>query len=126
MRHLFLLALLAVAAEKPFTVEAKAVAAKVREPAAAKVVFVAAAGWHINREYPTSLRCTPPESVKLAKSDLTKTDATISEKEGRFEVTATALSAGRHVISCTLAFAVSTLSSADPERVSVEIVLDAK
>lgn len=109
-----------------YEISVSPVSAAINHKATASIVFRPAPGFHINKMYPTSLKCHPPEGVALAKADLSAADGTIDEKEGRFELIASASSAGKHIIPCDLRFAVASASEADPESACVEVVLEVK
>jgi len=113
-------------AQHPYTISAPAVSAGVRQKVPATVVLQAAAGFHVNQAYPTSLQCSPPQDVSLARNQLTAADGTISQSQVRFTVYAVPLSTGNHVIPCTLRVAVSTATSTDPQAATVQFVVEGK
>mgnify|MGYP000019285361 CR=1 FL=1 len=110
----------------PYTLTIAKVSAVKGKPATAQVVIKPAAGYHINKDFPTSLKLTPPAGVTLAKAELKKADAKLSENEGSFDVTLTAANAGALKIPGELRFAVCTETTCDPQRSSVNIELDVK
>jgi hypothetical protein len=113
---------------KPYTVSVPKVAATHGQPATAQVAFRPAAGYHLNTEFPTSLKLNAPAGVTTAKASLAKSDAKLSEKEGSFSVVLTAQDAGKKVVSGELRFAVCTDNgtSCEPQRLPIAIELDAK
>jgi hypothetical protein len=113
-------------AQNPYTISAPPVDTGVRQKVSATVVLQAAAGFHVNQAYPTSLQCSPPQDVGLAKSQLTAADGTIDQSQVRFTVIASPLSLGKHVIPCTLRAAVTSASSTDPLAASVQFVVEGK
>ena len=109
-----------------FSVVTAPLAAKVGQAATTQVVIKAAPGYHINKEFPTSLKLDPTAGIDIPKPKLSKADAKLSESEGSFEVALTAREAGKKTIAGTLAFAVCTATTCDPQRVKVAIAVDAK
>ena len=118
---------LAGAAEgKPFSVSVGRLSAKKGEPATTQVVVTAAKGYHLNKDYPPSLKLTLPAGVSAKKAALTKADAVLGETEGRFEVVLTSAEAGKKSVSGDLRFAVCTETTCDPQRSAVTIEMDVK
>ncbi len=113
-------------AGKPYTLSIAKVSAKKGQPATTQVVIKPAAGYHINKDFPTSLKLNPPAGVTLAKAELKKADAKLSETEGSFEVTLTADKTGAQTVPGELKFAVCTETTCDPQRSPVAIELDVK
>jgi hypothetical protein len=111
---------------KPYTVTISKVAARVNERATARIVIVPAKGYHINKDFPTSLKLTALPGVTVEKLELGKADARLSEQEGSFEVGLTASQAGLKNIAGNLKFAVCSESSCDPQREAVTIAVEAK
>ncbi len=109
---------------QPFTLNVAKVAAKKGQPAKATVTIMPAAGYHMNAEYPTSLKLKPPEGVTVANADLKKADAKLSDRQASFEVVVTAASAGKKVVPGELRFAVCTDTTCDPQRSPVSIEVD--
>lgn len=112
----------------PFTVTVSAPAAKVGAAAAARVDIKPAAGYHMNKDYPTSLKLVAPAGVELPKAKLAKGDAgvKVEEKEVGFEVPYTAKEAGKKTIAGTLSFAVCTETNCAPQKAPVSVVVEAK
>jgi hypothetical protein len=122
------LALAAAHAEeaRPYTITIAPVAAHAGQPAKARVVFTAAAGYHINKEFPTSLKLTPPDGISVKKQQLAKGDAKLSEGEGSFEVELTAAAPGKKVVPGDLRFAVCSASNCNPQRAAVMLPVEVK
>lgn len=96
-------------ASKNYDVEVTAAPARVGKPATALVRVTTKNGFHVNKDFPTSLQVTAPGDVKLAKAKLEKADAkTFAENEAAFEVKYTAATAGEKKLEATLRFAVCT------------------
>jgi hypothetical protein len=113
-------------ASKPYTITVGPTAAKKGDPAVAHVVLKPAAGFHVNKDFPISLKLTPPKTIDLPKAKLTKADATVSEQEAKFDVALTARESGKQMIEGTLSFAVCTATTCDPQRAPVQIAVEAK
>ena len=116
----------AAAAGKPYTVQIDKVSAQKGQPATVQVVITPAKGWHLNKDFPTSLKLTPPAGVSAAKAALGKGDAKLRESEGRFEVVLTSSEAGKKTVPGDLRFAVCTDTTCDPQRSAVTIEMDVK
>lgn len=114
----------ALAGTKPFTVAIDKVAAKRGQPATAKVLFRAASGWHVNKDFPTELRLKLPDGISAAKATLTKADAKLTDDDGRFDVVLTASQPGKTTVLGELRFAVCTATTCDPQRAPVSIELN--
>jgi hypothetical protein len=113
-------------AGQSFVVSVAAPAAKVGAPSATTVTFKAAAGYHINLDFPTTLKLNLPAGVSTPKADLKKADAKVSKEEGSFQFPLTAASAGQKAIQGELRFAVCTETTSEPQRTAVTITLDVK
>ncbi|MFO0577880.1 MAG: protein-disulfide reductase DsbD family protein [Polyangia bacterium] len=112
--------------DKPYTLTLNKVTAQKGQPATATVLIKPAAGYHINKDFPTTLKLTPPADVKLDKAQLAKEDATLSEKEGSFQVKLTASAAGSKKIPGELRFAVCTDTTCDPQKTAVTLEVEVK
>ena len=112
--------------DKPYTLTLNKVSAQKGQPATATVLIKPAAGYHINKDFPTTLKLTPPADVKLDKAQLAKEDATLSEKEGSFQVKLTASAAGSKKIPGELRFAVCTDTTCDPQKTAVTLEVEVK
>src|SRR4051812_19966939 len=64
---------------EPFTLAIEAPAARPGQSATARVELKPAAGYHINKDFPTSLRLVAPAGVELPKPTLKKADGQVSE-----------------------------------------------
>ncbi len=111
---------------KPYSVTIAAPATKVGAPSAASVTFKASAGYHINLDFPTTLKLNLPAGVSTPNAELKKGDAKVSKEEGSFQFPLTAASAGQKAIQGELRFAVCTETTCEPQRTPVTITLDVK
>lgn len=112
---------------KPYTISVVAPAAKVGAKGAATVTMKPGSGYHLNTEFPLSLKLTLPDGVTTPKAELKKADAkTFKEAEGSFDIPFVAASAGQKTIQGELRFAVCTETTCEPQRTQVTITLDVK
>jgi hypothetical protein len=110
-----------------YVLKVEAPAAKKGQPAVAHVKITPGAGFHMNKEYPTSLALTPPAGVTLGKTKLTAKDAAKWEAEGGdFAVSYTAAQSGKQVVTGELKFAVCSESSCDPKKSNISFEIDVK
>ena len=116
----------APAAAKSFTLTVLAPAAKIGAAAGAKVEVKPMKGYHINKDYPTSLKITAPAGVDVPKPKLSKADGTVTETGAAFDVAFTAREAGTKSFTGTLSFAVCTDTTCDPQRLPVSFTVDVK
>lgn len=116
----------AAVAGKPYSLTVAKVVAQKGQAATARVVIKPAAGYHMNKDFPTSLKLTPPADVKLDKASLGKEDASLTEQEVAFDVKLTAGAAGNKVINGDLRFAVCTETTCDPQKTPVAIDVEVK
>ncbi len=121
-----LLAPAAFADSKPYTITVAKVAAKVGQPATAKVVIKPAAGYHMNQDYPTSLKLTPVAGVTLPKADFAKADAALAPEEASFQVALTSTEAGTKSVAGNVRFAVCAADNCSPQKDTVTITVDAR
>lgn len=111
---------------KPYTVTVARVEARKGQPATASVRIKPAAGWHVNKEFPASLKLKLPAGVTAQKTELGKADAVLSEQEGRFDVVLTSAETGKKAVPGDLRFAVCTDTTCDPQKSQVTIEMDVK
>jgi hypothetical protein len=92
-----------------------------------KVHLTPAAGYHMNKDFPTSLALVPPQGVTLEKQKLTKADAARWEEAGGdFDVALTAADPGSKTVTGELKFAVCTATSCDPKKENVSFTVVVK
>jgi hypothetical protein len=113
--------------DKSYTVTINAAPAKAGTKAVAALEIKPGPGFHMNKEYPTSLKLTPPDGVTLEKQKLVAKDASKWEEAGgRFDVAYTAKQPGKKVVTGELSFAVCSANSCDPKKKAVSIEITAK
>jgi hypothetical protein len=102
--------------------------AKKGEKAVAKIHITPGAGYHINKEYPTSLVFTAvPAGVLVDKMKLTAKDAAkFEEAAAEFDVAYTAAQPGKKVVAGELKFAVCSATTCDPKKSAVSFEIDVK
>lgn len=117
----------ALAADSAYSVKVEAPPAKKGQKAVAKIEIKPGSGFHMNKDYPTSLSLTPPAGVTIDKTKLTSKDATKWEEQGgEFDVAYTAAQPGKKVVTGELKFAVCSANSCDPKKSPVSIEIDVK
>ncbi len=71
--------------------------------------------WHMNLDFPTSLKVAPPDGVALANANLKKADArTLDDKSCEFAVKFTPSEAGEHAFTGQFKFAVCQDEACSP------------
>ncbi len=84
--------------------------------AAARVTLSPTAGYHLNKEFPTLLKVTPPAGVSCDKAEQKVADAQKFEEQGaEFAVACTSTEAGEKQFMATFKFAVCTETTCDPK-----------
>jgi hypothetical protein len=117
----------AAPADASYVLKVEAPAAKKGEHAIAHLKITPGAGFHMNKEYPTSLALSPPEGVTLDKSKLTAKDAAkFEEAQAQFDVAYTAAKPGKQTVTGELKFAVCSANSCDPKKSTVRFEIDVK
>lgn len=85
------------------------------------VRVVPKAPWHINLDFPTSLKLTPPSGLALANADLKKADARkLDDEHCEFAVKVTPSAAGEHAVTGQFKFAVCQDEACSPVTEDVE------
>ena len=83
--------------------------------------------WHINLDFPTSLKLTAPETLAVANADLKKGDLAKLEDTGcEYNVDFTPSAAGDHTVSGTFKFAVCKDEACVPVSEKVEFKVAVK
>jgi hypothetical protein len=111
-----------------YVLKVEAPPAKKGQKAVAKVKITPAAGYHMNKEYPTSLVLSSvPAGVLVDKIKQTAKDAAKwEEAEGEFDVAYTAADAGKKTVSGEIKFAVCSATTCDPKKSNVSFEIDVK
>jgi len=83
--------------------------------------------WHMNLEFPTSLKVTPPDGITLVNADLKKADArTLDDDSCEFAVKFTPAAAGEHTMTGKFKFAVCQDEACSPVTEDVEFKVAVK
>lgn len=83
--------------------------------------------WHMNLEFPTSLKVAAPDGVSLAKADLKKDDAAeLTETGCQFDVGFTPASAGDQTFTGKFKFAVCQDEACSPVTEEIEFQVAVK
>lgn len=91
------------------------------------VRVVPKAPWHMNLDFPTSLKLTPPAGLVLANADLKKADARkLDDEHCEFAVKVTPSAAGEHAVSGQFKFAVCQDEACSPVTEAVEFKVAVK
>lgn len=111
-----------------YVLKVEAPPAKKGQKSVAKVKITPAAGYHMNKEYPTSLvLSTVPAGVSVDKMKQTMKDAAKwEESEGEFDVAYTASEPGKKTVSGEIRFAVCSANTCDPKKSNVSFEIDVK
>lgn len=80
--------------------------------------------YHINQQFPTSVKAQAPNAIALDKTELLKADAAFfSEKQVKFDVPFTPSEAGEHEVNALVNFAVCTAKTCIPIRKNLTVLL---
>lgn len=82
--------------------------------------------WHMNLDFPTSLKVDAPEGVALAKDALEKGDAELDEESCQFDVAFTPAAAGEQTFTGTFKFAVCQDEACSPVTEDIEFKVAVK
>lgn len=97
------------------------------KPAVARLTVKPIGGYHMNDEFPTELKLTPPEGVTMAKTVFALEDAEKFDKDQLvFAVECTPGATGEYTVSGKFKFAVCTDATCDPKRQSISFTVAAK
>ena len=109
------------------SVVATAATGKVNVASAVKVEIKPGPGYHMNVDFPISLKLAPNPDVKHpGKLDKSSPGVKVAEQSATFEVPLTPSKAGKQVVTGSLAFAVCTATSCDPQKAPVTLSVDVK
>ena len=82
--------------------------------------------WHMNLDFPTSLKVDGPEGVALANADLKKGDAQLEENACQFDVAFTPSAAGEQTFTGKFKFAVCQDEACSPVTEDIEFKVAVK
>ncbi len=111
-----------------YVLKVEAPPAKKGQKAVAKIHITPGSGYHMNKEYPTSLTLSSvPAGVTVDKTKQTMKDAAKWEEAGgEFDVAYTAAAPGKKTVSGEIKFAVCSANTCDPQRSNVSFEIDVK
>jgi hypothetical protein len=114
--------------EAAYVLKVETSPAKKGQKSVAKVKITPGAGYHMNKEYPTSLVLSAvPSGVLVDKMKLTMKDAAKWEEAGgEFDVSYTAAEAGKKTVTGEIKFAVCSATTCDPKKSNVSFEIDVK
>ncbi len=82
--------------------------------------------WHMNLDFPTSLKVEGPDGVALANADLKKADAQLDENACQFDVAFTPSAAGEQTFTGKFKFAVCQDEACSPVTEDIEFKVAVK
>jgi hypothetical protein len=101
--------------------------AKAGQPAQVTVKVVPKSPWHMNLDFPTSLKVTAPDGVAMVNADLKKGDAAkLDESACQFDVKFTPAAAGESTFTGKFKFAVCQDDACSPVTEEVEFKVAVK
>ena len=99
-----------------YVVEVTAPPAGVGAEVAARLTLKAVDGYHVNKDFPYSLKVSPPTGVEVVKAQQSVEDAIkLEDLEAAWDVKFTSQAAGDKKFAATFRFAVCTETSCDPK-----------
>lgn len=115
-------------ADPAYKLSVSAPAATHGQKAVAKIQITPGAGYHMNKEYPTSVVLKEiPAGVTVDKLKQTAKDAVkLEEAAAEFDVGFTATEGGKKTLTGELKFAVCSANSCDPKKEALSITVDVK
>ena len=127
-KYLILIALVVpglALADPAYSLKIDAPAGKKAQRGVVKIHIAPGSGYHMNKDYPTSVTVTPPTGASVEKPKQTAKDATKFEEAGAdFEVAYTSTAAGKQTFSGEIKFAVCTASTCDPKKEKLSFTVD--
>jgi hypothetical protein len=114
-----------VYADNAYTMKIDAPAAKKAQKAVAKIHIAPGAGYHVNKDYPTSVSVVAPAGVTVDKPKQTAKDAIKLADEGAdFDVSFTAAEPGKKTFTGEIKFAVCSATTCDPKKEKLSFTVD--
>lgn len=110
-----------------YALQIEAPEAKAGQPAQVTVKVVPKSPWHMNLDFPTSLKVSAPDGVTIDKADLKKGDAAkLDESTCQFDVKFTPAAAGESKFTGKFKFAVCQDDACSPVTEDVEFKVAVK
>ncbi len=115
------------AEETPYDLQIDPSEAKVGEEGKVTIKIVPRGAWHMNLEFPTTLKLEPPAGVAVTKADLKKDDAVkLDETSAEFAVAFTPSEAGDKTFTGEFKFAICQEEVCSPRTEKLEFVVAVK
>ena len=115
------------AADSSFSLKYEVPVVKKGQRSIVKVHLVPGSGFHVNKDFPTSLVIAPPVGIAVEKPRQAGKDATLLGEAGAdFEVALIASEAGSKLVTGDFKFAVCSATSCDPKKEKVSFTVDVK
>jgi len=111
-------------ADTSYQVKVEAPAAQKAKKGVAKIHITPGAGFHVNKEYPSSVKVVAPAGVTVDKDKLGPTK--VEEAAMDFEVPYTPTESGKKTFTGELKFAVCSANSCDPKKEALSFTIDVK
>jgi hypothetical protein len=130
MRKLLVLAFAVCAApafagDAGYTLKIEAPPAKKAQKGVAKIHIAPTAGYHVNKDYPTSVTVQAPDGVTVEKPKQSAKDAVKLADEGAdFDVAYVAAQPGKKTFTGEIKFAVCSATTCDPKKEKVTFTVD--
>ena len=109
-----------------YALEIKAPDAESGKESKVTVRVVPKSPWHMNLDFPTSLKVDAPEGVAVAKADMKKGDAQLDENACQFDVAFTPSAAGEQTFTGKFKFAVCQDEACSPVTEDIEFKVAVK
>lgn len=111
-------------ADSSFAVKVEAPSVQKAHKGVARIRITPGPGFHVNKEYPSSVKVVAPAGVTVDKDKLPPTK--VEEAAMDFEVPYTPTETGKKVFTGELKFAVCTAQSCDPKKAALHFTVDVK
>jgi hypothetical protein len=111
-----------------YRIQIEVAPSKKAQKSVAKIHIAPAAGYHVNKEYPTTMTLSDvPAGILVDRLKQTAKDAVKLEEAGaEFDVAFTPADAGKKTINGELRFAVCSANSCDPKSAKLSIPVEVK
>jgi hypothetical protein len=111
-------------ADASYELKIDAPKAKKAQKGVAKIHVTPGAGFHVNKDYPTTVSVVPA-GCTVEKPKQTAADAvSLTEKSADFDVAFTCNAAGKQTFTGEMKFAVCSASSCDPKKEKLSFTVD--
>jgi len=112
-------------ADSAYNVKIDAPAVKKAQKGVAKIHIAPGTGFHVNKDYPTTVSVVAPTGITVDKPKQTAKDAVKLAEEGAdFDVAFTTTDSGKKLFTGELKFAVCSANSCDPKKEKLSFTVD--